>query len=252
MYRPYCVADRPNHIRILNRAAQETQNFGVLVRETVTDTVKELVADLDVPVMVDNGAFAEPETEDDLVTLFDSYEQMGADYGLTPDVIGGREKNNDAFAVASRLFERGSWQFTPVGVAQGKTAVEYANSLWDLYQMGADHIAIGGLLQRDGDRSGGHATVNEQLYSMLDIVQRREPHIWEDVWIFVLGCDHDRRRPRFRELGVDASDSKAWLYDYDSDIPHSREEQLVDVVVENARDRSQTLSAFSTDFPSPS
>jgi hypothetical protein len=55
---------------------------------------------------------------------------------------------------------------------------------------------------------------------------------------------------RFRDLGVNAADSKWWLYDYDPDSRRARDDQLVDVVVQTARERSPSLTeAFTTHPP---
>lgn len=240
-YRPFMVADRPNHLRILEAAAERTQDFGVLSRAGVSSTVEELIVSIDVPVLVDSGAFADVETESDMLALFDAYDRMGADYGLLPDVIGDRKANNDLVAATSRLVERGHrrWDFQPVAVAQGRTPAEYAASFWDVYQMGADHIAIGGLLETQGYRSGGHATGRSSLLPTLGHIQQSHPEKWGRVWTFALGCDHPGRRPRFRDLGVNGADSKRWLFQYDHRA--GREGQLADAVVTAAHDRSPSL-----------
>jgi len=137
-YRPYCIADRPNHVRILSRAAKITDGFGVLTQATVTESVQDLIADLDVPVIVDCGAFSEDQFEGTLYELFDSYERMNADFGLIPDIIGERLETDDLTALATRLWQRGQprWSFEPVAVAQGETPKEYASAYWDCYMSG--------------------------------------------------------------------------------------------------------------------
>lgn len=241
---PFCLADRPNHVRILDRAAAETDGFGVLTQATVSNAVENLISDLDVPVIVDCAAFAEDEFDGTLVELFDTYERMNADYGLVPDAIGDRQATDSSVALATRLWQRGNsrWSFTPVAIAQGETPREYAASYWDCYQMGVDRIAVGGLLATDGDRSGGHATGSDDLFRILECIRDRHPQIWEETWTFALGCDHPRRRPRFADLGVQAADSKRWLFQYDDDLPASRVSQLVNEVVQSASYRTPTLS----------
>lgn len=245
VYRPWMVADRPNHLEVLADAAEQSDHFGVLARADVTGTVEDLIAEIDVPVIIDNGAFAQAETDEDLIELFDAFDRMQADFGLLPDVIGSRQETNDLFAQAMRLRERGrrSWEWTPVGVAQGETPAEYADSLWDIYQMGADHIAIGGLLETVGCRSGGHATGQAELLDVLADIRDREPRIWEETWTFALGCHHPDRRPRFEDLGVVGADSKRWLFQYDDG--DARDEQLAQAVVADANDRSPSLQTFA-------
>lgn len=252
-YRPYCLADRPNHVRILNEAADEVDGFGVLTQATVTEAVEGLIAGLEVPVIVDCGAFAEDEFDGTLVELFDTYERMNADCGLVPDVIGDRQDTDDSVALATRLWQRGHprWSFDPVAVAQGETPTEYASAYWDCYQMGADRIAVGGLLDTDGERSGGHATGSDALFDILQHIREANPRIWDRTWTVALGCDHPHRRPRFADLGVQAADSKRWLYQYDETLPASRETQLVNEVVRAVSYRTPTLSTLSTDGGKP-
>jgi hypothetical protein len=216
----------------------------VLTQATVTESVQDLIADLDVPVIVDCGAFSEDQFEGTLYELFDSYERMNADFGLIPDIIGERLETDDLTALATRLWQRGQprWSFEPVAVAQGETPKEYASAYWDCYMMGADRIAIGGLLSTSGNRSGGHATVSEGLFDILRCIRKSHPKIWNDTWTFTLGCDHPRRRPRFDDFGVQAGDSKRWLFQYDQDLTLDRETQLVDEVTELATHRTPTLT----------
>lgn len=246
-YRPFLLADRPNHVRVLQRATDRTTGFGVITQPTVSETVRDLIADLDVPVLVDCGAFSAEEFDGGLIDLFDRYDELGADYGLLPDHLRKRRETDREVAHASRLYERGCrrWSFAPVPVAQGRTANEYAAALWDCYQMGADYIAVGGLLDTEGDRSGGHATSRENLLSILERVREAEPRIWDQTWTFALGCDHPQRRPRLTELGVQAADSKRWLFQYDDALPASRSDQLVEAVVDLATHHSPTLSHFA-------
>ena len=243
MYRQFCLADRPNHLRILKQAAEETDGFGVLSQATVSDSVEDLVAELDVPVIVDCGAFAEDDFDGTLIDLADTYQRMGADYGLIPDVIGDREGTDDSVAHATRLWQRGHprWSFEPVAVAQGQSPREYASSYWDCYQMGADRIAVGGLLDTDGKRSGGHATGADDLFEVLRYIRDSHPRIWSETWTFALGCDHPDRRPRFRTLGVNAADSKRWLFQYDQSSRKSRDDQLTAEVVRSATQQQATL-----------
>jgi hypothetical protein len=242
-FTPFCLADRPNHVNILAQAATETAGFGVLTQATVSETVEDLIAKVDAPVIVDCSAFAEGEFEGTLIELFDTYEQMNADYGLIPDKIGARLETDDSVALATRLWERGHprWSFEPIPVAQGSTPAEYAAAYWDCYQMGADHIAIGGLLTTDGNRSGGHATGVTNLFEVLQAIKQANPRLWPNTWTFALGCDHPRRRPRFRSLGVQAADSKRWLFQYDDSLPASRETQLVTEIVQSTTHHTPTL-----------
>lgn len=246
-YRPFCLADRPNHVRILQRAAERTGGFGVLTQATVTDTVIDLIAELDVPVVVDCGVFSTEDFEGGLRDLFDVYDRMDADYGLIPDVIGERISTDKMVEDAGRLWRGGQrWGFEPVGVAQGECPADYAASFWDCYQLGVDHIAVGGLLDQSGERSGGHATARDELFEAIELIRGQHRRIWRDTWTFALGCDHPQRRPRLAGLGLDGADSKWWLFQYDSEATASREEQLVNVVVRAAWDRTQQLSAFGT------
>lgn len=243
-YRPFCLADRPNHVRILQRAANQTGGFGVLTQATVTDSVQELIADLDVPVVVDCGAFAQQDFDGSLTDLFDTYERMNADYGLIPDEISERVATDDSVATAIRFWRRAHprWSFEPVPVAQGDTPLDYANAYWDCYQMGADRIAIGGLLETEGNRSSGHATGSNELFNIIQHIREHNPRIWRETWTFALGCDHLRRRPRFSSLGVQAADSNRWLFQYDENSSISRADQLVSEVVQSLSYRDATLT----------
>jgi hypothetical protein len=241
-YRPFCVADRPNHLRILADAAARTDGFGVLVRATVTETVQELVAEMDVPVVVDCGAFAEGGAITNFPTLYDRFEAMDADYGLVPDVLNERIENDHNAADAMRYYRRhGRYTFDLIGAAQGTCVPEYRDSVWDLYHLGYDHIALGGLLETEGDRSGGHATATDEMVEIVRAVRERNP----DKWLFVLGGHHPDRQPVWEDQDVYGADSKRWLFQYDADATASRHEQLVGAVERLANTSHPSLSRFA-------
>lgn len=243
-YRPVLVADRPNHLRIIRRALREADGepaVGIMTHVHVTESVatmlREWPADLRDQTMLiaDNGAFqadGAPTLGDtdrvDIGAIFDSYDRLGVDYGLMPDVPGDKTATEQlAWDAAARYdSERDEHDWAPVAVAQGTDVDEYWASYRDHRFLGYDHVAVGGLLEQRGGRSGAHATAREGLlWDVVLMLANASP----GAWVFALGCGHERRHPRFTDLQLAGADGKGWLHRYD--LSAQREEQLADNLV---------------------
>ncbi len=225
-YLPVVVADRPNHLRIIQRALRDTdRRLGIMTHPYINESVEELFhdwpADLreQTVLISDNGAF---KSEGRLSTseLFDWYDELDVDYGLVPDEIGDPHRTDElAWTFANRYME-GDYDWLPVAVAHGDSPAEYRQAYHRHRTLGYDHGALGGLLEMAGDRSGGHANGRSDLWDVVHEVAAFSPN----GWVFALGAGHRERHPRFDSLDLAGADGKGWLFRYSSS--KRREEEL--------------------------
>lgn len=218
-YIPVLVADRPNHLDIIKQALRQTEgssNVGILTHPYVSETVAEMLSEWppsladQTLVIADNGAFQSEEMLP-LNELFDFFDKV-ADYGIVPDTIGDRQRTEEqAIDAASRYLSRHHHTWSPVAVAHGETIGEYETAYRNLRHLGYEHIAIGGLLEQSGGRSGRHATTSSKMWDTV----RRISALAPGGWIFALGCG-DGRHERFESLDLAGADGKGWLFEYTS------------------------------------
>jgi len=263
-YRPFLVADRPASLRIIRGADLEAfeKSIGIMTHANVSSNVKSFIREFpssatfyegrnDDPVreerfvdpetgeltdvgqtiadrtirMCDSGAFLKGGSKfDNYVNLFKTYAEMDADYGIIMDSLNDPEETLATARDAIEAYEQQEYPFELVGVTQGRTPEEYLECYTALRDLGYDHIAVGGLLQKHGDRSGAFAHVDDEEF--VRQVLRTLRRVYPDDWLFVLGCHHPRRQAMFEEFNVFGSDYKGWIYNYkkrgDSDTIDAR------------------------------
>ncbi len=237
-YLPVVVVDRPNHLRIIQRALRETdQCLGVMTHPHINESVEEILrnwpADLrdQTSIICDNGAFKQ-EGRLSTAELFDRYDELDVDYGLVPDEIGDPHRTDElAWTFAKRYMERDGHDWMPVAVAHGTTPAEYRQAYHRHRTLGYDHVALGGLLETSGDRSGGHANSRSDLWDVVHEVAEFSPN----GWVFALGAGHRKRHPRFDGLDLAGADGKGWLFRYSSS--KRREEELASYLCETLLSR---------------
>lgn len=195
-------------------------------------------------LFVDNGAFTKHGAVA-LNDLLDCYDDLGVDYGLVPDAIGEPHRTDELTLDFATRYIEGTHDWTPVAVAHGDTVEEYRDSYRRHRHLGFDHVALGGLLETPGDRTGRHATARAGLWAVTQGVREISP----SGWLFALGCAHRRRHPHFDSMGLAGSDGKGWLFRYDNS--DRRDEQLV-AELKRLIDRpykQPTLSEFCRNRP---
>ena len=97
-------------------------------------------------------------------------------------------------------------RFHPVGVVQGITAQDYANSVHAYREMGYRRIALGGLVPRS----------DREILEIVSAVTGAMNQFRERPWLHLMGVYRPKIQPQLRIMKVDSFDSatyfrKAWL-----------------------------------------
>lgn len=97
-------------------------------------------------------------------------------------------------------------RFHPVGVVQGITAQDYANSVYAYSEMGYRRIALGGLVPRS----------DREILEIVSAVTGAMNQLRERPWLHLMGVYRPKIQPQLRIMKVDSFDSatyfrKAWL-----------------------------------------
>ena len=102
-----------------------------------------------------------------------------------------------------RLHEKGGYEFTPIGVAQGWSPASYAKATDALMKMGYRYIAIGGLVRSQ----------TEEVIRVLAAVKEK---LLPGTQVHLFGVNRPEQMQRFVQLGVTSFDSasrlrRAWM-----------------------------------------
>jgi queuine/archaeosine tRNA-ribosyltransferase len=108
------------------------------------------------------------------------------------------------------LYQKGSYKFTPIGVAQGDTPEAYASSVKKLLDMGYTYIAIGGLSRSNA------AEILNVLKATSRIVEESKSCSSEEIRFHLFGVAKLTLMNELPKYGVVSIDSasylrKAWL-----------------------------------------
>jgi hypothetical protein len=218
---------------------KESKNGDKNIRElrTIKDYLK-IPASSNLEVMGDCGAFSyinedTPPAEYDTKLVADVYHNLGFDYGVSvdhmiPDFIlkedrKGRKKkikltkqqkekrrqltldNAEEFL---RYHRERNYDFIPIGVAQGSDPIFYADSVYNLLEMGYRYIGLGSLVPKRDDE------IVDILKAVKRVIDRHSKE--ENIRIHLFGVLRIKKLVEFRSLGVTSFDSasylrKAWL-----------------------------------------
>jgi hypothetical protein len=116
-------------------------------------------------------------------------------------------RNAELFLAARRQHR---YQFVPLGVIQGLDVRSFVNYVHHYIDMGYQHIALGGLVQK------GDSEILSICCAVRAAIQSRTRTEKENVWLHLFGILRPKIQPIFRLLGVSSFDSasylrKAWL-----------------------------------------
>jgi len=251
-FRPFLVADRPASLRIIRGANPEQfeHGLGIMTHANVTETVADFVREFPSSAgfydhdddferddesryvtedggytalgreiqentvrVADSGIFTKEGSDfDSYEKLYEKYEEMSVEYGIILDAINDCDGTVEEAVTAMDTYKSGEYSFNLIGVAQGVSYEEYQRCYQELRDLGYDHIAIGGLLSKDGERTGAFAHVNNEEFTQAVLSQLREQY--PEDWIFALGCHHPDRHHIFSELDLFGADYKGWIYKY--------------------------------------
>lgn len=238
-YRPFLVADRPNHLNMIRTALGKTSgNIGIMTHARVSETViNDLASWPDrfkdrTTIICDSGAF-HAEGPLPLDELFDVYSAMEPDFGIIPDRMGNAGATADIAWDAAARYDSENPDWNLAAVAHGDTPKEYETAYRDLRNLGYHCVALGGLLDTTGSQSGRHATVDDKLlWPTLRRLARYRDRGGEQPWLFALGCGAPRRHARLASLGIFGADDKGWLFDYEASL--TREQEIIKALQQNA------------------
>jgi hypothetical protein len=145
--------------------------------------------------------------------LFEIYECLNADYGIIIDYLKDKERTVKSAKEAIKVYMKGNYKFKLVGVAQGKSVDEYLKCYEDLRRLGYRHIALGGLLKRNGVSNYIKLSCDLFLVELLDKINNE----FSPDWLFTLGIYNPKRHKLLEEYGVWGADYKGWLFEYEED-----------------------------------
>lgn len=161
--------------------------------------------------MCDSGIFTKEGATLTYKQLFDTYVNMGVEYGIMIDVFGDPQATLKSAREALEIYSTYKNSFKLIGVAHGKSAEDYLCAYRDLRDLGFEHIAIGGLLRRV-DNSARFTQVRDEsfMYEVLELIREEFPN----DWLFALGSFHPSRFPELERLNV-WGDYKGWIFQYE-------------------------------------
>ncbi|MBZ5489719.1 MAG: hypothetical protein LAO76_02165 [Acidobacteriia bacterium] len=166
--------------------------------------------------MCDSGIFERSIRNLPYDDLFAIYEQARADYGVMKDVLWDSKQTLASARHALRQYRKRPRAFKLVLVAQGKSVDEYLSCFSELVRMGAEYIAVGGLL-RKREASVRYMYVSSELAAQVLAAIRKE---FGTRWLFVLGAYHHSRHQLFSAYDVFGSDYKGWIFNYEHRRDH--------------------------------
>lgn len=188
-----------------------------------------------VPIMGDCGAFTYLLEEKPVYTVqqvVDYYQELGFDYGVSLDHLAfvTVEMLESALRLAQGKLKERWWQgkttqqiqaarfeltlqnaqefldlhtqqkpnFTPIGIAQGRTPELYCEAVERLINMGYEHLALGGLVKSSDQ-------------DIVAILEKIHPLINNGIQLHIFGVTRLSLAPHFVRLGVTSADSAAPL-----------------------------------------
>lgn len=164
----------------------------------------------------DSGVFTKNGCQMDYNDLFAIYDNMGTEYGIIIDFLKDKAKTILSAEEALKKYNENKHDFKLVGVAQGNTIDEYLECYKELRNLGYDHIAVGGLLQKNVNTARYVKVFNEDF--LKEVLQKIRENYRKD-WLFALGCYHPKRHRLFDELNLFGADYKGWILKYKT--PHT-------------------------------
>lgn len=230
---PLFVADRTTSLRILGKLNFENNDFGILAHPYTSSNFKEMYRAFHCRIKVCDSGIYQGDTLS-YEELFSEYSKMGATHGIIKDYYRDRRKTAESARNGLRVFKKYGYSrnFQLVGVAQGNSVAEYLQSYGDQKKMGLNIVAIGGLLDiMPPEVKIAQVRVRNELF-IQNVIRAIRQSYTDDI-LFPLGVFNRRRFEFFKEQDVWASDYKGWIFKYNVEQSHSKNdrfEQIVDYI----------------------
>jgi hypothetical protein len=241
---PHFVADRPMSLRILSGMdlKRHPVNVGLMVQACSSQNFRDIVSKfpcgdvnycgvVDGPcphggkikkcnkgsalrkhftTIADSGVFTKEGSNLSYSSLFERYQEMHIKRGIILDVLGDKNRTIESAKIGWEYYDGHGYDFTLVGVAQGKDLKEYVKCYEKLLNIGYEEVAIGGLLTKH-ENTARYASSNRDEISR---VVKKIKSEWPDKRCFTLGVYNPKRHEFLEEIGVDGADYKGWIFQY--------------------------------------
>ena len=223
-FKPFVVIDRPNLLIPAGWIHSEVP-IGFMSHTYASENFAKGWQQLDCDKICDSGVFLKSNYQRKLSysQLMAKYEAMNCDYGIILDVLGDKDATIQSAEKGMAVYKQGDYTFQLIGVAQGKTSTEYVDCVKQLVDLGFDHIAIGGLLQKiENTVRYVRVRSEDRMKEIFDEVRR----VWTG-WLFSLGTYHPRRITMFEDYDIYGSDSKRWAFRCETGLETSERHRQV-------------------------
>ncbi len=241
---PHFVADRPMSLRILSGLdfKRHPVNVGLMVQACTSQNFRNIVSKfpcgdlnycgvIDGPcpyngeikkclkglalkkhftTIADSGVFTKDGSSLNYPSLFQRYQEMQVKRGIILDVLGDKKRTIESAQIGWEYYEGQGYDFTLVGVAQGKNIKEYIKCYENLLNIGYKEIAIGGLLTKRENTARYASSKRDEISRIVKKIKSE----WPDKRCFTLGVYNPKRHRFLEEIGVDAADYKGWIFQY--------------------------------------
>ena len=237
---PFFVVDRPMSLRILEHCQVNEQSFtlGLMGHANTSPEFQVEFRNFNkknVKKIVDSGVFTKNGCMNGYPTLFSTYENMGADYGIMIDILKDKEKTIISAQNAIDAYKKREYPFELIGVAQGNTIQDYLDCYQSLKDLEFKYIAIGGLLKK-AENTARYVKVRDEKF-LVDVVSAIRD-IYPKDWLFLLGSYHPRRHHIFRDFRIFGGDYKGWIFQYVPPEDWIKKEHLILSTIEaNKKER---------------
>jgi hypothetical protein len=136
---------------------------------------------------------------------------MHIERGIILDVLGDKNETIKSAKIGWEYYDGHGYDFTLIGVTQGKDLKEYVKCYEKLLNIGYEEIAIGGLLTKR-ENTARYASSNRDDISR---IVKKIKSDWPDKRCFTLGVYNPKRHEFLEEIGVDGADYKGWIFQYE-------------------------------------
>jgi hypothetical protein len=242
---PHFVADRPMSLRILSGLdfKQHPVDVGLMVQACSSQNFRDIVSSFPcgdvnycgvvdgpcpfrsdikkcskgialrnhITTIADSGVFTKGGSSLNYPTLFHRYQEMHIERGIILDVLGDKKGTIESAKIGWEFYTGYEYDFTLIGVAQGKTISEYVNCYEKLLNFGYEEIAIGGLLTKRENTARYASSKRDEISKVVKKIRSE----WPGKRCFTLGVYNPKRHEFLEDLGVDAADYKGWIFQYE-------------------------------------
>jgi len=260
---PFFVVDRPISLKIINCffSKHYYRNWGILTHAFTSKNFKEKFKQFpqnspcdffhnfrfkrniqQIYKIVDSGIFIR-DKKISYEELFEQYEDLNADFGVIIDFLKDKDKTLQSAEKAIKFYQKNRFSFKLIAVAQGNSKEDYLACFKALMDLGFEHIALGGLLKRNGNSSFVTVSSDKFLEDLLREIREK----FNPKWLFTFGVFHHNRVPLLEKYKVWGADYKGWLFQYDTTYSNllSILEKEFKIFLEN-EDRKKIIQILNT------